>query len=244
MNAESQRNLGPWGVTLFYLAIALGFYSLPSLWLGFTQSDGKPFLFVIPLLLGFALVGASAFTAVYSRWWGAPRGELATSILRNYAGIPLGSLGFVLAWLQPAPLLFLGGVATVSVGWLLLIGGLVPFLWGHVVLGRPTGWPSLRDTLMRQSLYAYVRHPIYSGGLLMFVGGALLKPTSTVVLACALGFVWLMIQARLEEIDLLQRLPAYKEYMAEVPRFTPRLRAQRANVGRAPKRASVRKKNR
>jgi len=35
-----------------------------------------------------------------------------------------------------------------------------------------------------------------------------------------------MIQARLEEVDLVQRLPAYREYreyMEEVPRFIPRL---------------------
>ncbi len=181
------------------------------------------FLFVIPLLLGFALVGASAFTAAYSKWWGERRGELATSILRNYLGIPLGFLGFILAWLQPAPFLFIGGGATKSLGWLLIIAGSVPFVWGHVVLGLPTGWPSVRDTVVRHSLYAYVRHPIYAGGLLMFVGAALLKPTSTVGVACALGFGWLIVQARLEEIDLVQRLPAYRDYMSQVPRFVPRL---------------------
>jgi protein-S-isoprenylcysteine O-methyltransferase Ste14 len=77
--------------------------------------------------------------------------------------------------------------------------------------------------LVRHSVYAYVRHPIYAGGLLICVGGALIKPTFAVVAACALGFVWLIIQARLEEIDLLQRLPAYREYMEQVPRFVPRL---------------------
>ncbi len=53
--------------------------------------------------------------------------------------------------------------------------------------------------------------------------GALLKPTFTVVAACAIGAGWLIVQARLEEIDLLQRLPSYRGYMKEVPRFVPRL---------------------
>ncbi|MBI3596434.1 MAG: isoprenylcysteine carboxylmethyltransferase family protein [Nitrospirae bacterium] len=181
------------------------------------------YLFLIPLLLGFGLAGASAFTAAYSRWWGEPQGELATSILRNYLGIPLGLWGFLLAWFQPAPLLFIGGWAAKSLGWLLVTVGSVPFVWGHVVLGQPTGWPSVRDALVRHSVYAYVRHPIYAGGLLICVGGVLLKPTFTVGVACALGFVWLIVQARLEEIDLLQRLPAYREYMEQVPRFMPRL---------------------
>jgi len=186
------------------------------------------YLFLIPLVLGFALVGASAFTAAYSRWWGERAGELTTSILRNFLGIPLGFFGLILAWLQPALLLFMPGNSTKTLGWLLIIAGFVPFTRGHVVLGRRTGWPSIRDTLVRHSLYGYVRHPIYSGGVLLFVGGALLKPTLTVVLACAVGVGWLIIQARLEEIDLLQRLPAYRKYMEQVPRFVPRLRRRQA----------------
>lgn len=58
-------------------------------------------------------------------------------------------------------------------------------------------------------------------------------PTSTVVLACALGFAWLIIQARLEEVDLLQRLPAYREYMEQVPRFLPRLRERQPSMSEA-----------
>ncbi|MBI3610503.1 MAG: isoprenylcysteine carboxylmethyltransferase family protein [Nitrospirae bacterium] len=212
------------GHILFYLAFLLLIFSLPILRHGLAPTSGNMFLFVIPLMLGFAFVGISAFTAAYSRWWGEQRGELATSILRNYLGIPLGVWGFLLAWFQPAPLLFTDGWAVKSIGGLLLIAGSVPFIWGHIVLGQPTGWPSVRDTLVRHSLYAYVRHPIYAGGLLICIGGALLKPTSTVVVACALGFVWLIVQARLEEIDLLQRLPSYRGYMKEAPRFVPRLR--------------------
>lgn len=43
-------------------------------------------------------------------------------------------------------------------------------------------------------VYAYVRHPIYAGGMLIFVGLALLWPTSTFVLACVLGIGWFIIQ--------------------------------------------------
>jgi Cu+-exporting ATPase len=77
-----------------------------------------------------------------------------------------------------------------------------------------------------------VRHPIYAGGLSMFVGGALLKPTSPVVLACALGFIWLIVQARLEEIDLVQRVRGYRDYMKEVPRFLPFFRVKVTEVTR------------
>jgi protein-S-isoprenylcysteine O-methyltransferase Ste14 len=40
-------------------------------------------------------------------------------------------------------------------------------------------------------------------------------------LACLLGFVWILVQTELEEIDLLQRAPGYREYMKKVPRYLP-----------------------
>ena len=181
------------------------------------------YLFVVPLMLGFALVGASAFTTAYARRWDEKRGEMASWVLRNLLGIPLWLFGAIVAFLQAGPFLFPPGNLTRALGWLLVVAGSIPFLWGHVVLGKPTHMPSVRDKLMRESLYAYVRHPIYSGGMVMCVGLALLKPTSTFVVACAFGIIWLIIQARLEEVDLLQRLPDYRQYMKEVPRFIPRL---------------------
>lgn len=71
--------------------------------------------------------------------------------------------------------------------------------------------------MVRHSLYACARHPIYSGGILIAVSLALLKPTSAIVLACGFGGVWLIIQARLEGIDLVQRLPEYQEYLSNCP---------------------------
>ena len=200
--------------------------------------DRAVYLFLIPFLLGLALVGASVFTAAYSRRWGDRAGALSSSILRNLLGIPLWLFGFVIAWNQPVPLLWTSGTATKTLSWLLIITGSVPFIWGHFVIGKPSHMPSVGDKLVRHSLYAYVRHPIYAGAFLIVLGIALLKATSTVALACALGFVWLMVQARLEEIDLLQRLPEYRQYMDEVPRFIPRLRGVKANLGSDTKKAS------
>ena len=59
--------------------------------------------FLIPLLLGFALGGASAFTAAFSRLWGERGGRMATMVLRNLLAIPLWLFGFVLAWRTAAP---------------------------------------------------------------------------------------------------------------------------------------------
>ncbi|HKZ58096.1 MAG TPA: methyltransferase, partial [Thermodesulfovibrionales bacterium] len=87
-----------------------------------------------------------------------------------------------------------------------------------------THMPSVKDTLVRHGLHAYVRHPIYAGGMLIVAGLSLIRPTLAFVTACLLGFIWLIVQARLEEIDLLQRMPDYKDYIKQVPRFIPSLR--------------------
>jgi len=184
------------------------------------------YTFLLPLLLGFALAGASAFTAAYSRRWGERGGQWVTSLLRNALGIPLWMLAFILAWLAPAPLVFTSPVPIKALGGLLLMAGSVPIVWGHLLLGWRSHMPSVRDTLVRHGLYAYMRHPIYGGMFLAFAGLALLRPTVAVMLACALGIVWLLVQARLEELDLVQRLPVYRQYMHEVPRFIPCLRTR------------------
>lgn len=203
--------------TAIYILLALAVASVSLLYLN-TAGTGTAIFFI---LTGFALVGASAFTAYFSKLWSENGGRMATMILRNFTGIPLWFTGYVLAWFKPSQFLFEPNGASKLIAWFLIIAGFIPFIWGHIELGWRTHMPSVRDTLVRSGLYAYARHPIYAGGFFILAGLALLQPTYSFMLACALGIIWLMIQARLEEIDLKQRLPEYREYMKEVPRFVP-----------------------
>jgi protein-S-isoprenylcysteine O-methyltransferase Ste14 len=82
--------------------------------------------------------------------------------------------------------------------------------------------PSVQDTLEVQGLYAHIRHPLYSGMILELIGLFLWVPTLSVLVACILGVMWVMVQARLEEMDLVERLPTYQEYKRRVPRFVPK----------------------
>ncbi len=50
----------------------------------------------------------------------------------------------------------------------------------------------------------------------------LLRPTPSVGLAAVLGWGYVFVQGRLEEIDLAERMPGYRSYMKQVPRFFPR----------------------
>jgi protein-S-isoprenylcysteine O-methyltransferase Ste14 len=58
--------------------------------------------------------------------------------------------------------------------------------------------------------------------MLELPGLVLYIPSITVLVASVLGLLWVMIQTRLEEMDLVQRLPAYHEYMQQVPCYIPR----------------------
>ena len=179
-------------------------------------------IFLIPLLIGFILNGASAFTAAFSRRWGRGRGELATFVLRNILGIPVWVIGLGMAVRTPSPPLFAGSAVTEVIGWVLAIVGSVIILFALASLRSKAAMPTVHDNLVQKGVYAHVRHPIYAAMFLEFAAILLVRPTRATALSCALGVCWIIIQARLEELDLVQRIPGYDEYMRRVPRFFPR----------------------
>ncbi len=186
--------------------------------------------YLAPLLLGFAIDAASAFTAAYSRRWGEKRGRVVTFVLRNILGIPVWVAGILLAVHATSPALFGVSVVTTVVGWLLLLAGSAVQLLAIIEIRARAAAPSTADALVERGVYARIRHPIYSGLLLQFAGIVLVRPTRAALVACLIGVVWVYVQARCEEIDLLQRLPAYREYMTRVPRFLPRSRSVKERV--------------
>lgn len=79
-------------------------------------------------------------------------------------------------------------------------------------------------TVISTGPYTYVRHPMYTGGILFFLGTSLLLGSWSGVL-CALTFTGLFaIRAVLEERVLRKELEGYEVYMARVKyRFFPRI---------------------
>jgi protein-S-isoprenylcysteine O-methyltransferase Ste14 len=182
------------------------------------------YLFLIPLLAGFAFNWASAFTHFYSRKWGERPGRTVTFITRNILGIPVWAFGVVLATRTEARPLFVPGTAAQTLAWAFLGLGTVLMVWALGLLRLRSFRPTEKDTLVDRGLFACIRHPIYSGLLLDFIGIVLMRPTVSVLISCTLGWVFVFIQARLEEMDLVERIPAYGEYMRRVPRFFPRFK--------------------
>ena len=102
--------------------------------------------------------------------------------------------------------------------------GMVALVVGLVQLGRsltalPTPTPNAE--LRTGGIYRFVRHPIYSGILLLAFPTAVLA-ASWWVLGCAMALaVWFDRKARWEEQLLRRRYPDYEAYAAVTPRFVP-----------------------
>jgi protein-S-isoprenylcysteine O-methyltransferase Ste14 len=71
-------------------------------------------------------------------------------------------------------------------------------------------------------LYAYVRHPRYTGMFCAVAGAALLAGTSRLWIVLAIWWVFALLVIRLEERELAARFgPAYTAYRQRVPAFLP-----------------------
>jgi protein-S-isoprenylcysteine O-methyltransferase Ste14 len=179
--------------------------------------------FLIPLLSGFACNSASTFTTFFSGKLGVRKGRLVCILLRDVLGIPVWVIGYALAVLAGSADIFTPSLFSSLFAGVLILIGAVLIIAGMISLRWRAAAPSINDTLVVSGLYASIRHPLYSGMLLELIGLFLWVPLLPVLVACLLGMLWAFGQARLEELDLLQRLPAYREYMQKVPRFVPKI---------------------
>ncbi len=106
----------------------------------------------------------------------------------------------------------------------IVAAGFFVAVWARVVLGG--NWSSrvaLKEghELIERGPYRLVRHPIYSGLLLMILGTAVLagQVGGFVALLVCFGGFW--IKLRQEEVLLTKRLAGYVEYMARTKALIP-----------------------
>jgi protein-S-isoprenylcysteine O-methyltransferase Ste14 len=82
--------------------------------------------------------------------------------------------------------------------------------------------------VIREGVFGIVRHPIYLGEILLYLGFLILSISlaAAVVWVCAIAFLYYI--SRYEEKLLLERFGReYEQYMWEVPMWIPRLRGRR-----------------
>ena len=118
--------------------------------------------------------------------------------------------------------------ATETVGWMagiLCIAGLLFCLWARAALGRNwSGTITLKEghELIERGPYRLVRHPIYTGLLVMFLATAIKFGYLSGIVAMLLAFVSFWIKLSDEEKLMLQQFPdQYRSYQERVKRIIP-----------------------
>jgi protein-S-isoprenylcysteine O-methyltransferase Ste14 len=115
-------------------------------------------------------------------------------------------------------------VATGILGDFLVLVGLFIAVWGRATLGA--NW-SARVTLkenhelIERGPYRVVRHPIYSGLLLMIIGTVVLVGQVGGFIALVICFWAFWMKLRQEEALLTKHLPGYCEYMRRTKALVP-----------------------
>jgi protein-S-isoprenylcysteine O-methyltransferase Ste14 len=112
-----------------------------------------------------------------------------------------------------------------AAGLILFTAGLAIALLGRLQLG--SNWADIetaqvltKQQVVCRGLYRYIRHPIYSGDLLLLFGLQMALNSWGILLVAAMAPVVLM-QAVREESLLRESLPGYGEYCRTTKRFVP-----------------------
>lgn len=105
------------------------------------------------------------------------------------------------------------------VGVFLLIFGLFLGIWARLTLGR--FWSGVvafieGQPVVKSGPYSIVRHPIYTGVIMMLWGSVLLESYGFAMLIAFLGTFLLALKAKFEERLLEKHLDEYRNYKKEV----------------------------
>ena len=154
-------------------------------------------------------------------WWRGQRGEwlvVVQVVLMALVAIGPRSIGGWPPWAFPVPRV----TSTVGTALVLLGGGV--FLLSLVRLGpslTALPYPRPDGSLVVRGPYAFVRHPIYAGGIALSVGWALVVQGWLTLAYAAVLFVFLDLKARREERWLVERYPGYGDYQRRVRKLVP-----------------------
>ncbi len=116
------------------------------------------------------------------------------------------------------------GVGTIVLGLVLVALGFGIAVAAGVGLGRtltPTPIPKADGVLVTAGVYGLVRHPIYSGLLVLGIGLVVIGASLLHVLAWVALLSVLMTKSRFEERMLAGQYPDYAAYAARVGRLVP-----------------------
>jgi len=106
------------------------------------------------------------------------------------------------------------GDGLTRLGWSVAALGVALAVWAGITMGHslsPFPRPPRDAELVERGPFRFVRHPIYVGATLFFLGLSLVFSVYGVALTAVLAAFW-VAKARLEERYLSERFPQYAEY--------------------------------
>jgi protein-S-isoprenylcysteine O-methyltransferase Ste14 len=159
--------------------------------------------------------------ASFGPWWRGSRGEWY--VLAQVALFLLVVAGPRTASWLPAWPDFLRTASPIA-GTVLIIGGVLWAIAGAAGLGRSlTALPCPKDggTLIDTGAFAFVRHPMYCGGIWAAVGWTLCTQSLLTLGYAAVLTVFFDVKASREERWLSETFPGYPAYQARVKKLIP-----------------------
>ena len=93
---------------------------------------------------------------------------------------------------------------------------IVVVIWARLSLGRNIGFVPAQRELVHSGAYAYMRHPVYTGGFLAALAFLLRAYSPQNALLLGLGVFWFIPVKSLVEEDFLREDPQYGDYMRRV----------------------------
>ena len=101
--------------------------------------------------------------------------------------------------------------------------GMAISVWGIWTLGRSFGVLVAVRTVKVRGPYRFVRHPIYLGYLMGFVGLLMMQPAPIYFVLFPCTYILMKWRSRLEENKVASVSPQYKELMTRTGFFLPRM---------------------
>ena len=154
-------------------------------------------------------------------WWKGRRGEwyvLAQAGLFMLVALGPRTASWLPAWPDAVR------AASPIVGAALMVAGGLWIVAGAAGLGRcftALPYPKERGTLIDTGAYAFVRHPMYCGGMWVAVGSALFTQSLLTLAYAAVLAVFFDVKASREERWLSAAFPGYPAYQARVRKLIP-----------------------
>jgi len=117
-------------------------------------------------------------------------------------------------------------MALTITGGIIALIGIIIRVRGHIELNGAFSQyveKTENQQIVQTGMYARIRHPMYIGSILLFIGMPLVLAATWAWIFSVAGIVGIFIRIRKEEKFLAQELPGYREYMEKTWRLVPHI---------------------